>query len=58
MLRAFAALPVLYVLACLASLWMFVSGMLGWLGPPGHESAGNYAQFSFAQDTGRRARDA
>jgi hypothetical protein len=22
---------------------MFVSGMLGWLGPAGHESAGNYA---------------
>jgi hypothetical protein len=22
---------------------MFVIGMLGWLGPPGHESAGNYA---------------
>jgi hypothetical protein len=43
MLRAFATLPVLYVLACLASIWMFVSGMLGWLGPPGHESAGNYA---------------
>jgi len=42
-LRAFAALPVLYAVACLASLWMFVSGMLGWLGPAGHESAGNYA---------------
>jgi len=42
-LRAFAALPVLYAVACLASICMFVSGMLGWLGPPGHESAGNYA---------------
>jgi hypothetical protein len=43
MLRAFAALPFLYIVACLASIWMFVSGMLGWLGPAGHESAGNYA---------------
>ena len=43
MLKAFAALPILYAVACLASIWMFVSGMLGWLGPSGHESAGNYA---------------
>ena len=42
-MRAFAALPVLYAVACLASLWKFVSGMLGWLGPAGRESAGDYA---------------
>jgi hypothetical protein len=40
---ALAAVPVLYAVACLASICMFVSGMLGWLGPPEHESAGNYA---------------
>jgi hypothetical protein len=33
----------LYAIACLASIWVFVRGMLGGFGPGGYEFAGNYA---------------